>query len=120
TVTGSPGTIGAPPTPVVTIATTDANAAETSSDPGTFRITRTGSTVGSLTVNYTIAGGATSADYTPALTGSVTIPSGQSFADVTITPVDDGSFERSETVTLTLFDSGSYDTGTPSTATVTI
>ena len=43
---GSPGTIGAPPTPVVTIAATDANAAETGSDPGTFRITRTGSTVG--------------------------------------------------------------------------
>jgi hypothetical protein len=117
---GSPGTIGAPPTPVVTIAATDANTAEAGSDPGTFRITRIGSTVGALTVNYVVSGQATAADYTPALTGAVTIASGQSFADLTIAPVDDGSFERSETVTLTLFDSGSYDTGTPSTATVTI
>ena len=118
-----PGTIGAPPTPVVTITATDANAAETGSDPGTFRISRTGSTVGALTVNYTIATGAgqaTSADYTPTLTGVVTIPSGQSFVDITITPVDDALFEGPETLTLTLFDTGSYDVGAPSTATVTI
>ena len=114
TVIGSPGTIGAPPTPVVTIAATDANAAEAGSDPGTLRISRTGSTVGALAVNYTIATGAgqaSSADYAPALTGLATIPSGQSFVDVTITPVDDGLFEGPETVTLTLFDSGSYDVG---------
>jgi len=34
--------------------------------------------------------------------------------------VDDDVFEGTETVTVTLFDSGSYDTGTPSSATVTI
>jgi uncharacterized protein YjiK len=120
---GSPGTIGAPPTPVVSIAATDATAAETGSDPGTFRIARSGSVVGALTVNYAIATGsgqAGSTDYTPALTGVATIPSGQSFVDVTITPVDDGLFEGPETVTLTLFDSGSYDVGAASTATVTI
>jgi len=50
----------------------------------------------------------------------VTIPPGQPFIDVVINPVDDDLFEGSETVTVTLFDSGSYDTGTPSTATVTI
>src|SRR6185295_18534461 len=88
---GSPGTIGAPPTPIVTIAATQPNAAETGSDPGTFRITRTGSTVGALTVNYVASGQVTPADYTPALTGAVTIASGQSFADLTIAPVDDGS-----------------------------
>jgi uncharacterized protein len=120
---GSPGTTGAAATPVITITATDPNAAEAGSDPGTFRITRTGSTVGSLTVNYTIATGAgqaTSADYSPTLTGIVTIASGQSFADITITPVDDALLEGNETVTLTLGDTGSYDTGTPSTATVTI
>src|SRR5262249_15362745 len=57
TVIGSPGTIGAPPTPIVTIAANDANASETGSDPGTFRISRTGSTASVLTVNYTIATG---------------------------------------------------------------
>jgi hypothetical protein len=54
------------------------------------------------------------------LTGVVTIPSGQSSVDITITPVDDNLFEGPETVTLTLFDTGSYDVGSPSTATVTI
>src|SRR5262249_21363890 len=109
---GSPGTIGAPATPVVSITAIDANASETGGDPGTFRFTRTGGTVGALAVNYVVATGpgqASSADYTPTLTGVVTIPSGQSFVDVTITPVDDALFEGPETVTLTLFDSGSYD-----------
>src|SRR5262249_37201336 len=58
TAIGSPGVLGAAATAVVTIAATDANAAETAGNPGTFRITRTGSTTGVLTVNYTIAAGA--------------------------------------------------------------
>jgi hypothetical protein len=120
---GSPGTLGPAATPTVTITAIDPNAAEAGQDPGTFRFTRSGSTVGALTVNYTIATGpgqATANDYTPALTGSVTIPSGQSFVDVTITPVVDHIIEGNETVTLTLFDSGSYDVGVAKTATVTI
>jgi uncharacterized protein YjiK/phosphodiesterase/alkaline phosphatase D-like protein len=123
TVIGSPGTIGAAATAVVTITATDANAAETGNNPGTFRITRTGSTVGALTVNYTIATGAgkaDAADYTPALTGAATIPSGQSFVDITITPVTDTLVEGDEALTLTLGDSGSYDVGAPAAATVTI
>jgi hypothetical protein len=56
----------------------------------------------------------------PELTGSVTIASGQSFVDLTITPIDDTLFERIEALTLTLGDSGSYDVGTPAAATVTI
>jgi hypothetical protein len=122
---GSPGTIGAPTTPVVTIAATDNMAAEEpGGDTGKFRISRTGSTVGALTVSYTIATGAGQAtngvDFTPQLTGVATIPSGQSFVDITITPVEDSLIEGAETVTLTLGDSGSYDVGTPASATVTI
>ncbi len=120
---GSPGTIGASSIPIVNISATDASAAEAGSDPGTFRITRSGSTVGSLTVSYTIAAGAgqaVAADYTPTLNGAVTIPSGQSFVDITITPVDDALVEGSETLTLTLGDTGSYDVGASPTATVTI
>jgi uncharacterized protein YjiK len=111
TAIGSPGTIGAPATPVVTITATDSTAAE-SGDTGTFRFTRSGSIVGSLAVNYVVATGtgqADSADYSPALTGVITIPPGQPSVDLTITPVDDA-----------LFDTGSYDVGSPSAATVTI
>jgi hypothetical protein len=120
---GSPGTIGAPPTPTVSIVATDASAAESGSDPGRFRITRTGPTVSLLTVSYTIASGpgrASGADYGPILTGAVTIPSGQSFLDVAITPVDDSVFEGPETLMLTLSDTGNYDVATPSSATITI
>ncbi len=122
---GSPGTIGAPTTPVVIITATDNMAAEEpGGDTGKFRISRTGSTIGALTVSYTIATGAGQAtngvDFTPQLTGVATIASGQSFIDITITPVEDSLIEGAETLTLTLGDSGSYDVGTPSSATVTI
>ncbi|GBE93521.1 Ig-like domain-containing protein [Nostoc cycadae] len=109
-----------PAVPTVAIATTDATAAEAASDPGTFRITRTGDTTNALTVNYTVAGGADQTDYTPNLTGNVTIPVGQSFVDVTITPVDDSLVEGNETVTLTLVDTADYNLGATATATVTI
>ena len=120
---GSPGTIAGSSTPIITIVATDASAAEQGSDPGTFRISRTGTTVGNLTVNYTVATGAgqaVAADYAETLSGSAIIPSGSTFVDLTITPVDDVAVEGSETVTLMLFDTGSYDVGSPDTATVTI
>jgi uncharacterized protein len=113
-------TVGATPTtPVVAIAAQDATAAEAAQDPGSFRITRTGDTASALTVTYTLGGTASSSDYTPDLTGTVTIAAGQAFADVTITPVDDALPESSETVTLTLVDTAAYDLGA-ATATVTI
>ncbi|MFB2894585.1 ExeM/NucH family extracellular endonuclease [Aerosakkonemataceae cyanobacterium BLCC-F50] len=108
-------------TPTVTIAATDANAAEAGLDPGTFRITRTGNTTNTLAVSYTIAGQAINGiDYNPNLTGSVTIPAGQSFVDLTITPVDDALVEMNETVALTLLPSGAYNLGANTSATVTI
>jgi hypothetical protein len=110
--------------PTLTIQATDAAAAEAGSDPGTFRITRTGDTSASLGVNYTVATGAGQAtngtDYTPNLTGTAAIAAGQSFVDITITPVDDSAVEGNETVTLTLVDTADYDLGGTSTATVTI
>ncbi|MEH1863566.1 MAG: SdiA-regulated domain-containing protein [Nostoc sp.] len=118
---GSPGTI-ATPLPTIAILAQDANAAEAGTDPGIFRISRTGSTTNALTLNYTIATGAgqaTSADYTPTLTGTATISAGQSFVDITITPVDDPTIEGNETVTLTLNSSANYTLGT-ATATVAI
>lgn len=114
-------TVGSvPTTPIVTLAAQDAAAAEAAQDPGTFRITRTGDTASALTVTYTLSGTAATNDYTPALTGTVTLAVGQSFADITITPVDDALSESSETVILTLVDADAYNLGSVSTATVTI
>jgi predicted extracellular nuclease len=108
------------PLPTVSIAAQDANAAEAGQDPGTFRITRTGDTTNSLTVNYTVSGTSTNGtDYTPTLTGAATIAAGQSFVDITITPVDDALIEGNETLSLTLSPSANYTVGTPS-DTVTI
>ena len=107
-------------TPVVTITAPDASAFETGPDPGTFRIARTGSTANALNVVYAVGGTASSGDYTPVLTGTATIPAGQSTVDLTITPVDDGVVEDSETVILTLVDAGDYDLGASTTATITI
>jgi uncharacterized protein YjiK len=120
---GSPGLAVESSTPVVSITATDASASETGPDAGTFRITRTGSAISAMTVVYTIGSGtghATSDDYTPVLTSPATIPANESFVDITITPVDDSSVEGSETVVLTLNDTGSYDVGSPASATVTI
>jgi uncharacterized protein YjiK len=120
---GSPGTLGAPPEPTVSIVATDAAAAEDGGAPGTFRVSRTGSTVGLLTVNYTVATGAGRAgsdDCSPTLTGTVTIPAGQSFVDVTLVPVADGIAEGPELLMLTLGDTGSYDVTSPASATITI
>ncbi|WP_461782851.1 SdiA-regulated domain-containing protein [Prosthecobacter sp.] len=120
---GSPGTATPSTTPLVSITATDANAAEASTDSGTFRISRTGSTTLAMDVLYGISTGsgqATSDDYTPALGTTATIPAGASFVEVTITPVDDSSIEGSETLTMTLGDTGSYDVGSPASAMVTI
>ncbi|MUG95831.1 hypothetical protein F7734_27120 [Scytonema sp. UIC 10036] len=114
-------TVAPPPTvPTVTIAATDANATEAGTDPGTFRITRSGDTTNALNVNYAVAGTATGTDYTQTLTGTATILAGASSVDITITPVDDALVEGNETVTLTLVDTADYDLGATSTATVTI
>ena len=120
---GSPGTATVASTALVSIIATDSNAAETGSDTGTFRITRTGSTTLAMDVVVSIATGigqAIGADYSPALPSPITIPAGQSFVDLTLTPVNDGLAETAETITLTLGDTGTYDVGSPASATITI
>src|SRR6185437_10902405 len=67
---------GTPPT--ISISESDTTEGEIAGSSGYFRFTRSGSTANDLTVNYTLGGTAISGtDYAP-LSGSVTIPSGQS------------------------------------------
>jgi hypothetical protein len=113
------------PLNTVSIAATDANAAETTTgtpaDPGVFRISRTGATTSAVTLNYTVGGTATNGvDYNN-LTGTATIAAGTAFTDITITPVDDSIVEGNEDVTLTLTAAPTgYALGTATTAKVTI
>ncbi len=109
-------------TAIVNIEALDSQASEAGSDAGTFRIARTGDTSASLTVNYTVATGASQAtngiDYTLTLTGTTEIPIGASFVDITVTPVDDSEVEGSESITLNLVDGADYDLGVSSATTV--
>lgn len=113
-----------PTVPTVTIAATDASAAETGGqipNTGTFTITRSGSTAAALTVSYTVAGTATNGIDYNALTGTVTIPAGQASTTIVISPVNDANAtEGNESVVVTLSDTATYDLGAASAATVTI
>jgi hypothetical protein len=112
--TGSPGL------PTVTITAPDSTAAEAGLSPGSFLLSRTGSTSANLTVNYTIGGTATNGSDYQSLSGSVTIPPGSTTATITVTPNDDSAPEGNETVIATLNGNAAYTIGAPSSATVTI
>ncbi len=107
--------------PKVTIAATDAKAAERTGGDGHFQVTRTGSLDNPLTVSYTIGGTATNGtDYTQ-IGSSVTIAAGAASATVTIHVLSDGSNDGVETSILTLApQAGVYVVGTPASATVSL
>ena len=122
---GSPasGTVTIVDAPAVSVIATDANASEAGAagpDPGAFTVSRTGSTADSLTVNYTLNGSANNGSDYSTLSGSVTIPAGETTAAITVTPVLDRSFEGDETVVLTLAAGAAYAISNPASATVTI
>ena len=109
-------------TPTVSVAATDASAAEgTPPDPGNFRITRAGQLLHSLTVSYTLAGSTASAsDYVETFGGSITFAPGEVSKDLPVTPVDDTLAEPTETVVVTLLPGAGYAVGTQGAATVSI
>jgi len=122
---GSPAsatvTIGDTPTPLVSVTAFDSTAAEAGLDPGVFRFTRSVASATPLTVTYTIAGNAQNGIDYQLLSGSVTIPAGMAFIDVTVQPkVNFDAVGGSETVIVTLVDGADYDLSAPTTATVTI
>jgi hypothetical protein len=108
----------------VTVSATDASAAEVISgqtpNPGTYRISRTGSTSSALTVPYTMSGtGSNGTDYT-SLNGTATIAAGQTFVDVLLNVIDDTLIESNETAILTVSSSSNYTVGATNSATVNI
>lgn len=103
----------------LSIAATDANAAEAGANTGTFKVTRTGATTSALSVKYLITGSATNGTDYNTLSGTVTIAAGATSANITVTPKTDGVFEGTESVILTLQNAGGL-TLDSSTATVNI
>ncbi len=102
----------------ITITASDAAASEQGSGTGQFTFTRSGPTAGALTVNFSIGGTASAADYA-ALPATVEIPDGLTSATLLVTPNDDATIEGSETVVATLTP-GLYNLGAPGSATITI
>ena len=95
--------------PAVSVVAT-ANAAEPSTN-GQFTVTRTGSTVSSLTVNFAVSGSATAGvDYANMGT-SVVIPAGSASATLAVNVIDDAIYEGSETVVVTLTANPAYTIG---------
>ena len=103
----------------VMISTVDQNSSEAGRTVGTFYISRKTS-LGTLSVNYAIAGTATNGVDYQSLSGSVVIPDGQLGMNLVMTPVDDAIAEGTETVTLMILPGTGYSPDRPSSATYEI
>ena len=112
---GSSATVNIADEPAVTFTATDAAASELGGDNGTIVVTRTGANTYDRDVAITIGGTATNtADYmitSPELLGAVgagaspiRIPTGQTTATITITPIFSSVVEGLETVQLSAED----------------
>lgn len=89
--------------------------------PGLVRVTRSGATNTSLTVQCKFAGTAgLGRDFAVASTNSVTIPAGSAFIDVEIQTKADMILEAPEYATLIITPSASYNVGAPTSASVYI
>ncbi|MEK7414610.1 MAG: Calx-beta domain-containing protein, partial [Planctomycetota bacterium] len=94
--------------PTVSIVATDALADE-SGATATYTVSRTGiTTLGDLVVSYTVTGTAIAGVDYQTLTGTVTVPSGQADATITLTPIQDALTEIPETVIVTLVAQTAY------------
>jgi subtilisin family serine protease len=110
--------------PVITVAATDASAAETlagaTTNPGSYTLTRTGSTASALTVNVAMSGTASNGtDYTTIPT-TVTFAAGSATAVVPLNVIDDTLVEGTETAILTIGTGTGYSVGSTPSATVNI
>lgn len=92
--------------PTVTIRVADRTAGET--DAGSFTIMRRGDLSTPLTVSYDVGGTATAGDDYQALSGSVTIPAGESRVTVHVAPLEDALAEAAETLVIDLLGGDMY------------
>lgn len=104
----------------VTIAATDANAAEPANN-GQFTVSRTGGDANAaVAVHYTVSGTALPGSDYEALSGVVTILPGQTQATIDVDVLNDTSPEDAKTIVVTLVDRAQYDLGAEVSATVNL
>ena len=105
---------------VVTLVASKANSDESGTNPGEFTLSRSGSTLAPLNVNYAVGGSAVNGvDYT-ALVGFATIPAGAKTLKIPVSPTPDVQADDGDTVVLTVTPGTGYSVGGTNTATVTI
>ncbi len=94
-----------PPELEVTAIVTDGTASEKPGDTGVVSVSRSGSTDQPLTVHLLISGTAENGKDYKKIADSITIPAGQSSANIEIVPIADyDTTEQDETVIITLVD----------------
>jgi hypothetical protein len=119
-VKGGTGTIPTPPLTVSVEATTE-TVGEDGVRHGAWTFTLNRSATEDTVVAFTVSGTATAGTDYPALPASITIPSGETSATLTVRPTQDAVEETDENVVLTLTDPGIGSYGlVRDTATVTI
>ncbi|MEQ8218025.1 MAG: Calx-beta domain-containing protein [Arenibacter sp.] len=108
---------------IATVTATDADAAESPLNTGTFTVglNTTNLTGSPMVINYTVGGTAVSGSDYIALAGSVSIGNGQESATITLNPINDSEVEAGlETVIVSLASGTGYIVGAPNNATVNI
>src|SRR5580658_11152060 len=91
-----------PGPPFVSVQTTDPLASEPGNNPGSFTISRSGSTNAALTVPLVFRGTATNGVDYAAIPTNITLAAGQYSSNVTVTPVSEPNSTGYKTVILTL------------------
>src|SRR5262245_19364595 len=89
------------PEVTVTVAASDATAAEPAST-GKFTIKRVGDLTAALSVNVASSGTATSGVDYKAIPSPIVIPAGKASVTITVTPIDDADLEPLESIILTV------------------
>jgi len=79
-----------------------ANGNEDGPSPGLLTVTQSAASSTDTVLSYTVAGSATAGSDYAALSGTVTIPAGQTSATITVTVLDDELMEPAENVIVTL------------------
>ncbi len=128
--TGIGYTVGAPPSatgtilnddvPVATISVAPASVSEDGAINLVYTVTLSQAPIVATSVNFTVAGSATSGTDYAAVTSPLTIAAGATTGAITVNPTADATIEADETVILTLAAGSGYTVGAPANATGTI
>ena len=104
---------------MVFVSATTSRALAGGTQPGEWRVARTGDTTKPVTVRYVLSGDAEAGKEFTALTGFLTIPAGRNFATIPLWPLPGARDNRTVVITLTP-DQPGHHIGCPSQSLVVI